>query len=301
MAQKTFRFAPSPTGYLHLGHAYAALTCQKICRAHNGTMLLRMEDIDQTRCSIEYETAIVEDLQWLGFEWQGEIRRQSEHFDIYHDALSILLDRSIAYPATLSRKQIRKIVDQLEKNGTKWPSDPEGAPVYPGKERKLNPSQQDALRAASPDYCVRIDIHHAMQHIVPASDEKLFWLEFQKDDSQVKKIPCDPLQWGDVILGGRDNMTSYHLASVIDDGLQAITHVVRGKDIYNATAIHRLLQEILGITPPLYHHHDLVLDDEGRKLSKRDKSTTIRQLRLAGMGRDELLALIGLDNQVTCS
>jgi glutamyl-Q tRNA(Asp) synthetase len=158
MAQLLFRFAPSPTGFLHLGHAYAALTNQNICRAHNGTMLLRMEDIDITRCRGEYETAIIEDLQWLGFEWQGEIRRQSEHFDTYHNVLNSLLDQKLAYPAELSRSEIKMRVERKKNNGEEWPVDPEGMPIYPGIERHFETELREVLRSKSSYFCVRIDI-----------------------------------------------------------------------------------------------------------------------------------------------
>lgn len=295
MSRPIFRFAPSPNGYLHPGHAYAALLNQKICRAHNGIMLLRMENTDIGRSNRKYEDAILEDLTWIGFEWQGEVRRQSEYFDRYQTKLDELRNAGFAYPSFLSRREIRGVVEKWEKdNDNDWPRDPDGALHYPGIGREFDEATRIRLQAENPNFAMRLDINAAIGN----NPNDLNWQEMQCDDNgaelKQERIKCAPEQWGDVILGRKDIPASYHLACVIDDGLQNITHVVRGKDIYHATSIHRVLQKLLGIEPPIYCHHDLLLDDQGEKLSKRHGDKSLRELREEGMLPSDIHRLIGL-------
>ena len=295
MSRPIFRFAPSPNGYLHPGHAYAALFNQKICRAHNGIMLLRMENTDIGRSKETYEKAILEDLAWIGFEWQGEVRRQSEHFDCYQNKLDDLRRAGFAYPSFLSRREIRGVVEKREKdNDGDWPRDPDGALHYPGIGREFDEATRKKLQAENPNFAMRLDINAATRKI--SSD--LNWREMQCDDSgaelNLEQIKCAPERWGDVILGRKDIPASYHLACVIDDGLQNVTHVVRGKDIYHATSIHRVLQELLRIEPPIYCHHDLLLDGDGEKLSKRHGDKSLRELRDEGLLPSNIHRMIGL-------
>ena len=298
MSKPIFRFAPSPTGYLHLGHAYAALFNQKVCRAHNGKMLLRMENIDATRCKTGYEKAMVEDLEWLGFEWQGEIHRQSEHFDYHSLILEKLQNKQLVYPAFLSRSQIKRQVEFFERDGEHWTRDPDGNPHYPGEERALDKAASLRLCADATNYALRLDTNKALGSLGTAGFDNLTWQEMQfgphSNSKEMKTITGNCIQWGDVILGRKDIATSYHLACVIDDGTQQVTHVVRGRDIFHATSVHRLLQEILGIDPPVYCHHKLINDEKGRKLSKRDMASSIRAMRENGMTPSDIHEIIAI-------
>jgi glutamyl-Q tRNA(Asp) synthetase len=292
-----FRFAPSPNGYLHLGHALSALINLDMARAAGGRLLLRIEDIDPTRCRPEFEAAIYEDLAWLGLEWEQPVRRQSEHFDEYRAALERLEREGLVYPAFESRAEIALMVAKREP----WQRDPDGVPLYPGSARELAPADRARRRATEP-FALRLDMRRAIERlaITPRPNpppqggraNKLCWTETGYGDT--REIAATPERWGDVILGRKETPASYHLAVVLDDALQGVTHVVRGRDLYEATAVHRLLQELLGLTAPIYHHHWLLLDAEGQKLSKRDKSTTLRDLRAAGWAPDDVRRAVGL-------
>ena len=305
MAQPVFRFAPSPNGFLHLGHAYSALYSQKICKANDGLMLLRLENTDIARCRSEYEDAIVEDLAWIGFEWQGAIRRQSDHFDVYAGVLGDLENEDLAYPAFMTRRQIKHHIATHEENtGEIWPRDPDGAVHYPVNERHLDEETRQKLRSEFPNHAIRLNIEKAQDWLKRQHCDRLFWREMPAEDcknqrqiarhTKIERIKCEPQLWGDLVLGRRDIPASYHLACVVDDNLQGVTHVVRGKDIFPATAIHRLLQEILGYDDPLYYHHELIVDDKGIKYSKRHGDTSLRQLRAAGMQPSDIYKMIGI-------
>jgi glutamyl-Q tRNA(Asp) synthetase len=299
MAQPVFRFAPSPNGFLHLGHAYSALYNQKICKAHNGVMLLRMENTDITRCSRGYEDAIIEDLAWIGFEWQGEIRRQSEHFDHYASILDDLETECLTYRAFMTRSEIKHhIAAKEEKTGRPWPRDPDGAVHYPGGEFNLDDRTVTGLREKYPNQALRLNIDRAQEWLKRQHRQKLVWREMDCDERgnslTIEQIICEPEQWGDLVLGRREIPASYHLACVVDDSLQGVTHVVRGRDIYPATSIHRLLQEIFGFGDPIYCHHQLIVDEEGNKFSKRRGETSLREMRNAGMQRQDIHKMIGL-------
>jgi len=268
--KSSFRFAPSPNGELHLGHAYSALLNLKLAREAGGKCLLRIEDIDRARCTPELEKQMLEDLEWIGFEWDKEPRRQSEHFGVYRSALERLDTKKLIYPSILSRSEIKKRIRQLEADGTRWPRDPDGSPVYPGKERSLGEAARREIIASSRPYSLRLEMNLA------ARDSSFEWFE---DGSFIK---AEPYQWGDVILARKDTPTSYHLCCVIDDAIEGITNVVRGKDLYHATSVHVVLQEVLGLISPSYYHHELVLDQAGRKLSKSSASASLRALRKAG-------------------
>lgn len=276
MPSPVFRFAPSPNGELHLGHAYSALLNQKFARKTGGRLLLRIEDIDTNRCTPELEAQMLHDLEWLGLEWDGKPRRQSGHFDEYANALETLWQKELVYPATLSRGEIRKQVAGITAQGTVWSCDPDGSPHYPGEERNLPKDAKLATKNSDKDFAIRLDIEKAILHVGKA----LFWSE--KGNGKPDRIKADPAIWGDVILGRKDIPASYHLACVLDDALQGVTHIVRGQDLYHATSIHRLLQELLELPEPGYHHHELVLDTDGNKLSKSNKDVSLRQLREAG-------------------
>ena len=287
MAGPVFRFAPSPNGYLHLGHALSALLNADMARNAGGRLLLRIEDIDPTRCHPEFERAIYEDLAWLGIGWEKPVRRQSEHFDEYRAALTHLEREGLVYAAFESRAVIARLVREREaESGRAWPSDPDGAPLYPGGARELSPNERVRLRSSEP-YALRLDLQKALSRVSPP----LSWTETGDGE---REIAATPELWGDVVLGRKETPVSYHLAVVLDDALQGITHVVRGRDLYEATAIHRLLQQLLGLPAPVYHHHRLVLDEEGKKLAKRDPSTTLRDLRTAGWTPADVRRAVGL-------
>jgi glutamyl-Q tRNA(Asp) synthetase len=288
MPLPTFRFAPSPNGYLHLGHALSALLNQDLARRMHGRLLLRIEDIDPTRCRPEFEQAIYQDLEWLGIEWEQPARRQSEHFGVYREALEQLERDGLVYPAFESRAEIARLVADRERAGEKpWPSDPDGSPLYPGDARSIPLHQREHLRA-SEQFTLRLDMGAARAR----AERPLSWRE--GGNGQTREVRARPERWGDVVLGRKETPASYHLAVVVDDALQGVTHVVRGLDLYESTAVHRLLQELLHLPAPRYHHHRLVLDRDGKKLAKRDPSTTLRDLRAAGWTPADVRRAVGL-------
>jgi glutamyl-Q tRNA(Asp) synthetase len=283
-----FRFAPSPNGYLHLGHALSALLNADMAKRAGARLLLRIEDIDPTRCRPEYEQAIYEDLAWLGVEWEQPVRRQSEHFDEYRAALERLEHAGLVYPAFESRADIGHLVTEGEaRTGKPWPVDPDGAPVYPGHAQAMPPRER-TRRRASEQFALRLDMPRALAKF----EKPLRWQE--TGTGHMRDIEATPERWGDVILGRKETPASYHLSVVLDDALQGVTHVVRGLDLYESTSVHRLLQELLGLRAPVYHHHRLVLDSDGKKLAKRDPSTTLRDLRAAGWTAADVRRAVGL-------
>ena len=285
-----FRFAPSPNGYLHLGHALSALLNADMARANNGRLLLRVEDIDTARCRPEYETAIYEDLAWLGVRWETPVRRQSEHWDTYGDALERLNAKGLTYPSFESRAEIARLVAEREVKGP-WPRDPDGAPLYPGDAKSMSNADRARRIEGGEPYALRLDMSAAMSRA-----GTLTWVETGAwPDGGTGTVAADPSLWGDVILARKEAPTSYHLAVVVDDAAQGVTDVVRGRDLYHATAVHRLLQVLLCLPGPRYHHHRLVLDEAGGKLSKSTQSTGLRELRAQGVTPDGVRRLAGLD------
>ena len=289
MPPPVFRFAPSPNGYLHLGHALSALINADMAAAAGGRLLLRIEDIDQSRCRPEFEKAIDEDLAWLGLKWERPVRRQSEHFDDYRTALAKLDAMGLIYPSFESRAEIAMMVAGREAKGP-WPRDPDGAPLYPGAAKSL-PQAERQRRMASEPYALRLDMQAALAR---AGD--LTWRESGAGpDGQTGIIRADPAAWGDAVLARKDAPASYHLAVVVDDAAQAVTDVVRGRDLYHATSVHRLLQVLLDLPAPRYQHHRLILDADGHKLSKSTAATGLRELRAAGTTPADIRSLVGLD------
>jgi glutamyl-Q tRNA(Asp) synthetase len=289
MPPPVFRFAPSPNGYLHLGHAYSALLNYDLARRAGGRMLLRIEDIDTMRCKPEFETAIVQDLAWLGIEWETPVRRQSEHLDVYRDAVEKLAAQGLVYPAFESRSEIAKLVAQREAEGP-WPRDPDGAPLYPGTAKLLSPSERTRLIDSSVPYALRLDMAAAR-----ARAGKLAWIEQgEGPNGETGAVTAQPQAWGDVILARKETPTSYHLSVVIDDALQGVTDVARGQDLFWSTSVHRLLQQLLDLRAPAYRHHRLVLDAAGTKLAKSTLATGLRELRAAGATAANIRRLVGL-------
>ena len=284
-----FRFAPSPNGYLHLGHAYSALLNFDLARQAGGRFLLRIEDIDATRCRPEFEAAIHEDLHWLDLSWETPVRRQSEHFAAYREAVEKLSGRGLIYPAFESRAEIARLVADREKDAP-WPRDPDGAPLYPGAAKSLSAEARRQLIAQAVPFALRLDMAAAL-----AQSPDLDWIEQgQGPNGETGTVPARPGAWGDVILARKETPTSYHLSVVIDDALQGVTDVVRGQDLFWSTSVHRLLQSLLGIPQPAYRHHRLVRDGAGQKLSKSTSSTALRELRAAGVAPGDIRRLAGL-------
>jgi glutamyl-Q tRNA(Asp) synthetase len=268
------RFAPSPTGYLHLGHVRSAWEGWHAARDAGGRFLLRIEDIDGGRCRAEFAAAILDDLAWLGLDWDGEVRRQSEHLDDYRAALAQLEAQGVLYPCFCTRRQIQH---EIARAG--GAPQGEAGPLYPGTCRRLSPAERAARIAAGADYALRLDLAAAR-----ARTGQLYWCE------RGRRIPAAPEQLGDVVLARKDVPVSYHLAVTVDDALQGVTLVTRGVDLFAATHIHRVLQALLGLPVPAYRHHALLTDAAGRRLAKRDRALTIRAMREAGMSPAEILA-----------
>lgn len=286
-SRPVFRFAPSPNGMLHLGHAYSALLNADRARETGGRLLVRIEDIDTARCTPELERAILDDLRWLGLGFETPVRRQSEHFGDYRAALGRLREEGLVYPAFLTRGEVRAEAEAFQaRTGTAWPRDPDGAPHYPDLDRRRGERERRERIEAGAVFNWRLDTASALARIGGAPRFR--------DAATGAWRDSDPACWGDVVLARRDVPTSYHLSVVVDDALQGVTEVVRGRDLLAATAVHRVLQELLGFAAPDYRHHDLVLDGDGRKLSKSRGSAALRLLREGGAGPGDIRRLAGL-------
>jgi glutamyl-Q tRNA(Asp) synthetase len=283
MTRSVFRFAPSPNGQLHLGHALSALLNRDLARATGGRFLVRIEDIDPGRSLATFEAQILDDLGWLGLDWEKPVRRQSEHLRDHERALDNLNRRGLIYPCFCSRGGIRAAVP------AGGPADPDGAPLYPGTCRDLTAGERARHINRGDPYVLRLNMAKALAAIQPP----LAWTEIRENGKEAE-IVADPAAWGDVVLARRDVPTSYHLAVVVDDAAQGVTHVVRGKDLYFATAVHRVLQTLLGFPVPVYRHHRLILDRAGKKLSKSDGAESLRTLRSTGTSPADVRRMIGV-------
>ncbi|MBN9673410.1 tRNA glutamyl-Q(34) synthetase GluQRS [Roseibium aggregatum] len=294
MTEPVFRFAPSPNGHLHLGHALSALLNVRASVALSGRFLLRVEDIDRARCTAELEREMFEDLDWLGVPLEEPILRQSQAFPRYRAALERLQDMGLVYPGYLTRAEIKRFVATYEAEGKAWPRDPDGAPVYPGDGAVLGEEERKARADSEAPFALRLDMTKALERI----GQPLFWEETGAEGPALfappEEIPVAAEAWGDVVLARKDVPTSYHLSVVVDDAHQGITDVLRGKDLYHATSVHRVLQTLLDLPAPRYRHHRLILDEDGRKLSKSSDDTSLKSLREAGMTHRELRTRIGL-------
>jgi glutamyl-Q tRNA(Asp) synthetase len=277
------RFAPSPTGYLHLGHAHAALTAWRRARQAGGHFLLRIEDIDPARCRSDYAAAIQDDLRWLGLDWDGDVRVQSEHLAEYAASLRQLDDRGLLYPCFCTRADILREIEQAPHA----PHAPDGSPVYPGTCRTLSADERQARIVAGERFALRLDVARACLAVA----EPLFF-----DEENEGRIACRPEQFGDVVLARKDAPASYHLCVTHDDAVQGVTLVTRGADLKSATHIHRLLQALLGFPAPRYAHHALLSDASGRRLAKRDRAATLCDLRAQGLSPDTVRGLAGFGN-----
>lgn len=279
------RFAPSPTGLLHLGHAHAALFAWHQARPGGGRFLLRIEDIDVGRCRPAFEQAIADDLAWLGLTWPEPVRRQSEHFADYHGALDTLAARGLLYPCFCTRQDIAEEIARAgaAPQGEGPPGQGPDGPLYPGICRKLDRASRAARIAAGTPHALRLDVAEAMKIA-----GRLTWRDRARGE-----FTATPQIYGDVVLARKDIPTSYHLSVVVDDALQGVTLVTRGEDLLPATHVHRLLQALLGLPAPLYHHHVLLKDETGRRLAKRDDARSLRSLREAGHSAAEARAMAG--------
>lgn len=293
MPQPIFRFAPSPNGPLHLGHALSALLNADMARAAGGRLLLRIEDIDTARCRPEFEVAIYEDLDWLGIAWERPVRRQSDHLEDYRAALKKLEAMRLMFPSFESRVELARMVADRDVR-ERWPRDPDGVPIYPGAARQMRDDEQAARIAAGEPYAVRLDIEKAMDWAGP-----LHWHEAGiGPGGETGEVIADPAAWGDVTIGRKETPTSYHLSVVVDDALQGVTNVVRGQDLFWSSSVHRLLQALLDLPVPVYHHHRLIRDADGRKLSKSTQATSLRELRGQGATAADVRRLLGLQDTV---
>lgn len=271
---KRTRFAPSPTGLMHVGNAFAALQCQQWALSHHAELLLRIEDIDYTRCRPEYTQSIMQDLQWLGIQWHGNVRQQSEYFQDYQKALSQLQSQELIYPCFCTRKDIQQEIKSI---GVA-PHNNDVHDPYPGICRDISTSKQ-RQRIQDEAFAWRLDVKKASKTL----HKPIYWL-----DELGKKNHVHPEILGDIVIARKDIGISYHLAVVVDDALQAITHIIRGEDLRSSTAIHRLLQALLQLPTPTYQHHRLILNTQGKRLAKRNQSTTLKSLREAGISPQTL-------------
>lgn len=279
------RFAPSPNGYLHAGHALSALAVWRMSKRLGGRFLLRIEDIDPSRSRQTYIDAIYRDLEWLGIAWEEPVLRQSTRMDAYREAASRLDAMGLLYPCFASRTEILQAASPGR-------VDPDGAPLYPGLHRGLAKDEVARRLAAHETPAMRIDMARAVGRV--GGPGQLAIAEFD-DNLIVSTRPADPPRWGDAIIQRKETPTSYHLSVVVDDAWQEITHVVRGRDLLAATDIHRLLQNLLALPVPLYHHHRLITGETGRKLSKSARDTSLTALREGGLTRADLLRMVRLE------
>ncbi len=276
------RFAPSPTGHLHLGHAFSALTAFEAARDEKGRLFLRIEDIDATRVRPEFETAIYEDLAWLGVTWRRPVRRQSEHGGDYRAALSKLERQGLLYRCFRSGKELAQAAASA-------PHGPEAAP--PAAE-PLPEAEEAALLAEGKPFAWRLSMSAARKRLGPGWETLSFIEEGRGPAGERGQIAADPAPYGDVILARKDVGMAYHLAVVVDDALQGVTHVVRGEDLFEATHVQRLLQALLGLPTPVYRHHKLLMGPDGKRLAKRNGAESLRELRAKGMTVREVKASV---------
>jgi len=283
-APEVTRFAPSPSGYLHLGHAYSALFAARAA-GNGGRFLLRIEDIDLARVRPEYEAAIFEDLAWLGLTWETPLRHQSDCLADYAHALAQLEARGLTYPCFCTRKEIAAEIARA----AAAPHGPaEG--VYPGTCRRLSAAEREARKAAGDLYALRLDMDRALAEAEADHGGPLTWHDRGRGTQA-----CDPRPQGDVVLARKDVPTSYHLSVVVDDAAQGVTLVTRGEDLFESSHVHRLLQQLLGLPLPDYHHHRLITDESGERLAKRADALAIRTLRAAGRSPAEVIAMTDLE------
>jgi glutamyl-Q tRNA(Asp) synthetase len=288
-SRPVLRFAPSPNGPLHLGHALSALTGWAWAQRLGGRFLVRIEDIDPERSSEAHIEGIFRDLDWLGVPREEPVLRQSQHLDRYESAAARLSSLGLLYPCFASRREI------AEANAAQgMPSDPDGAPLYPGLHRTMSAEEAAARRQRGEPHVMRLDMSRALAFAAEKlGGAPLDFVELDESGGS-QRVLCDPARWGDVVIQRKDVPTSYHLSVVVDDDVQGITHVTRGRDLYAATDIHRLLQALLDLPAPLYAHHRLIVDETGRKLAKSARDTSLSELRAGGASPSDIRRMVGL-------
>lgn len=284
------RFAPSPTGRLHLGHAFSALSAFDAARAAGGVCLLRIEDIDQTRCTPPFEVGIFEDLAWLGLDWPRPVRRQSDHFPDYARALERLGRAGLVYRCFKTRKEIAEEIARAPHHPGEGPD----GQIYPGPDTPMSEAEEADRLARGEAYAWRLSLKACREALGARYDALTFIEEGEGPEGEHGRIAARPDLLGDVILARKDVGTSYHMACVHDDALQGVTHVIRGQDLYFATHLHRLLQALLDLPVPVWRHHRLLTDETGRRFAKRDRSLTLEALREAGETPGAIRARVGL-------
>ncbi len=289
------RFAPSPNGRLHLGHAYSALYAANVADELGGDFLLRIEDIDVGRCRPEFLDGIYEDLKWLGLSWEKPVRRQSEHFSDYEAALKRLRELDVVYPCFATRREIERAIAESGIDVERWPRDPDGALLYPGIYKDMDAQERNRLMWEGRSFAWRLDMERAMALATNRTGGPITFTEEEGSPSGKTGIQqIAPELFGDVVIARKDVPTSYHLSVVVDDALQNITHVTRGRDLFPATFIHRLLQVLLDLPEPVYRHHRLIEDDTGRRLSKSARDKGLKDLRNAGNTPADVRKMIGI-------
>lgn len=285
----TFRFAPSPNGELHLGHALSALTGFDMAQRFGGRFLVRIEDIDYTRCREEFITQMLEDLAWLGIRWEDPVWRQSEHFATYRKATDWLLKLGLLYPCFATRSEIGEATEI-----TGAPLDPDGTPLYPGLHKHLAKEEVAARLARDEPFALRLHMDKALDALEGILGTRRVTFTELDAEGRPERIEMDPAAWGDAVIVRKDIPASYHLAVTVDDARQGVTHVTRGRDLFEATSLQRLLQVLLGLPEPVYHHHPLLTGPDGRKLSKSAGDSALRDLREAGIDAGEIRRRLGL-------
>jgi len=288
-ARPTFRFAPSPNGELHIGHALSALTGWTWAQRFGGRFLLRIEDIDVARARPHFVNQIFSDLAWLGIRWEEPVLHQSAHFDHYRSSARRLQQLGLLYPCFATRREILDVASRHRDH----PVDPDGAPLYPGLHRNLAADEVVRRMRAGQPHAWRIDMEKALAAVFAATGGRAITYCALDARGAPRTEVARPERWGDAIIVRKDVPGSYHLSVVTDDAMQGITHVTRGSDLEAATCLHRLLQVLLGLPAPLYHHHRLLRDEAGRKLSKSEGAISLSKLRQRGMTRADILSVIG--------
>ena len=284
------RFAPSPTGYLHMGHAFAAIMAHDTAKTAGGKFLLRIEDIDTSRCRPQFEAAIIEDLAWLGLSWETQVLRQSTRFDAYRAALDTLNAKGLLYPCFCTRAEIAAEVARAVEAPHNIALGPEGA-LYPGTCRHLDAQTRTAKVASGAPYALRLDARKAATFAGPLTFDE----QGAGPNGENGTIAVNPVLFGDIVLARKETPASYHLAVVVDDAFQNVTLVTRGSDLFAVTHIQRVLQVLLGLPAPTYAHHKLILDASGKKFSKRDSTVTLRDMRARGVSPEDVRMQIELD------
>lgn len=288
-ARPVLRFAPSPNGELHLGHALSALMGFEMAERLGGRFLVRIEDIDTARCREAYVAQIFEDLAWLGITWEEPVLRQSEHFTTYSAASDWLLKLGLLYPCFATRSEISEATETAPQV-----LDPDGTPLYPGLHKCLPKEEIAARLSRGEPFALRLHMDRALDALEGITGSRRVTFTELDAEGNPQRIEMDPADWGDAVIMRKDVPTSYHLAVTIDDARQGVTHVTRGRDLYAATSLHRLLQVILGVPEPVYHHHRLLTDETGNKLSKSAGDTSLRELRRSGVDALQIRQRLGL-------